>query len=752
MTWTRLLGKSSELPDAPKPEQTLPGHTSRVLSSARRILAKVGERALTAAALDPADWLPRFEFAVTFAAAIHDLGKASDQFQALVRRRLQHPQSARHEAITGLLMLGPLREPLFELACERDELAAWTALIAACGHHRKFPNDEDEWRVHPSSTDLTVHTDHPDFCKTCSIVAKILQTEAPELEPPSWSIGTRRSSLEPALDELLEQIDDEFERLTRTAEARRFAALVRGLLFGADVAGSALPREQLKISAWIDATLGERLTASNLDEILETRLRGHELRGFQRAIGSSRTTVTLVTAGCGTGKTAAAYAWARHHAHDRKLVFCYPTTGTTTEGFRGYLHDTDVASALVHSRALIDLEDMTVTGHDEDDHKDSLGRLEALRSWPARVTACTADTVLGALVLNRAGLFAFPVLCESAFVFDEVHAYDSRMFSLLLRLLELLPRTPVLLMTASMPDSRKQALHTVVADITEVPGPRDIEDHPRYILTPDPLAAPPWDAIDRVLRQGGKVLWVSNTVARAIERAEQWRARGGSENTTQLVYHSRFRYEDRKNRHAEVIRAFDPKATRPAIACTTQVCEMSLDLSADLLITDIAPPAALVQRLGRLNRRATPDNDDAPKPAHCLSVPFSKPYEDLEIDAGLQFWRSLADREIVRSQADLNRAFLATTPHEAISKFDINLRDTARSIPAPVREAGVASINILLPQDHDRVAADRLELQRCVIPIPYRAEIIRWPDRVHGVPIAPEGTFNYDERLGLKED
>ena len=37
--------------------------------------------------------------------------------------------------------------------------------------------------------------------------------------------------------------------------------------------------------------------------------------------------------------------------------------------------------------------------------------------------------------------------------------------------------------------------------------------------------------------------------------------------------------------------------------CDTQVAEMSLDLSATLLVSQIADPAGLIQRLGRLNRR-----------------------------------------------------------------------------------------------------------------------------------------------------
>ena len=58
----------------------------------------------------------------------------------------------------------------------------------------------------------------------------------------------------------------------------------------------------------------------------------------------------------GTGKTAAAYLWAARHADGKKLFFCYPTTGTATEGFLGYVHETKVEAKLIHSRAMVDLE------------------------------------------------------------------------------------------------------------------------------------------------------------------------------------------------------------------------------------------------------------------------------------------------------------------------------------------------------------------------------------------------------------
>ena len=75
-------------------------------------------------------------------------------------------------------------------------------------------------------------------------------------------------------------------------------------------------------------------------------------------------------------------------------------------------------------------------------------------------------------------------------------------------------------------------------------------------------------------------------------------------NTEVINYHSRFRLKDRQERHTETVKAFaySKDERKRAIAITTQVCEMSLDLDADILITELAPISALVQRFGRSNR------------------------------------------------------------------------------------------------------------------------------------------------------
>ena len=164
-------------------------------------------------------------------------------------------------------------------------------------------------------------------------------------------------------------------------------------------------------------------------------------------------------------------------------------------------------------------------------------------------------------------------------------------------------------MTASLPAVRREAIAGYLAQqgetLTEVPGPPEIEALPRYHRLESPR---PIEVVREELGRGGKVLWVCNTVARAMDTVD------GLAEWEPTVYHSRFRYEDRVTRHAEAISAFEAGRSQPALAVCTQVAEMSLDLSATLLVTDLAPVPAMIQRLGRLNRWALPPGAGDPSP------------------------------------------------------------------------------------------------------------------------------------------
>src|SRR5205823_15081295 len=101
-----------------------------------------------------------------------------------------------------------------------------------------------------------------------------------------------------------------------------------------------------------------------------------------------------------------------------------------------------------------------------------------------------------------------------------------------------------------------------------------------------------------------------------------------------------------------------------AILVATQVAEMSLDLSADLLISDIAPIPSLIQRMGRLNRRSTPDKPQPSKPALIRALPQGEPrvelpYERADLEKASRWLRSLVGYGRTLNQRSLSEAFAA---------------------------------------------------------------------------------------------
>ena len=150
-----------------------------------------------------------------------------------------------------------------------------------------------------------------------------------------------------------------------------------------------------------------------MQQILESRARSFrdsdpEQDQFQSDVAASEAPVTFVKAGCGTGKTYAAYKWAATHHAPRRLFFCYPTTGTATEGFH-YLYEPDVRADLFHSRRDVDFEIILTTGADSNDaDRDAAIRVESLDAWATPIVACTVDTVLGIVQNNKRGRFSWP--------------------------------------------------------------------------------------------------------------------------------------------------------------------------------------------------------------------------------------------------------------------------------------------------------------------------------------------------------
>ena len=650
-TFTHLLAKSC--PDAEEPPfaATLEGHTARVVESAQIINSFLSESLLEI--LPPAISADIWNDALFCAAWLHDIGKANDHFQTMLRNR-GVKQGVRHETLGIIIVEMLLADWLHDFWKKYPPWFKAAVLFSISGHHLKFPDNTRRTGIFKS--EVTFLGSHPQLARILKVGQQHFNLPpAPEFQDTEYSlIDFDELEIKELLRKIRRRYDEDF-----SGEEKKTIAMLKSTLMCADLAGSALPAKNIPVAKWLKQHLDSVFTSDELEKTIQEKLGKNRLKGFQAQIVEIQEKTILVEAGCGAGKTIAAYAWASKRARNRKLFFCYPTTATASEGFCNYLHDPGFEALLVHSRVKIDyqlLENMPVKTAVQRELQ-HLG-VEAVDTWPASAVVCTAHTVLGLLQNTRRGLYCWPSLARAVFVFDEIHSFSDLLFAHLLKFLQVFHHAPVLLMTATMPPQRKAALEEACAvrgGIKIIFGPEKREQAKRYLLKRS-NEDDAWIACRRVIETGGKVLWICNTVQRAMNIAQLAKDSG----LPVQPYHSRYRYMDRLKRQRTVIDGFKPD--QPAmLAVTTQVAEMSLDLSADLLITEYAPVPSLIQRMGRLNRFA--DEPEQPAPASFLLPENAMPYA--QTDAEEELWREInawldqvADGQ-PKSQRDLSDAFIA---------------------------------------------------------------------------------------------
>lgn len=740
-----LLAKSS-LPGGSDWQGThhLVGHTATVVASITTLVRILGQCLREQFGLAHIA-IETLEATAKLAAYLHDWGKANHQFQGVVRYPLiclaskyrqnpkDHPQLIRHE-VASVLLAWEFREWLKQ--CPNADFMV--ALAAAGGHHLKLGGTQGQQtnalgEIRDGSGDpyLFWYVNHRYFEKLLRFGKRVLKL--PRTIPKfrlseRWDIRMIKKKRQEVLNAFIEWEPD-----------LGFLAVVKALLIAADAIGSASAQVSTNIQEWIRSELENTLTEADLQKVIAARRGEYPLRPFQVDLKDKSKRVTLARAGCGTGKTLGAYNWALRHGIGRKLFFCYPTTGTSTEGFLDYVHN-QVESELLHSRSQVDLE-LACTGEEEENGDGSVNevaqKLEAFKAWGAKVNICTVDTVLGLLQCHRRPLYCFPALANAAFVFDEVHCYDNALFGALLRFLQVV-KAPILLMSASFLPTQVEAIRNAVGEEVEIiAGPQELEKLPRYRFHEQDQ--PDWERIKAELNNGGKVLWVCNQVNTAIAIYQEAKKMG----LTPLLYHSRFRYEDRVKQHRAVVEAF--KQDQAILAITTQVAEMSLDLSATLLVTQVADPAGLIQRLGRLNRQYCGHSCDA------LFYPDKNvgfPYKKGDLEAGWALVRTFKEQDVSQRQlADwLEQLNISSKPKEHCVWLD----GLWRTYSAPLREAGY-TVTALLEQDLEKVSSLKSsELPRYTLPL-LTKNIKGWQRHKSGYLIAPKEQWGYCPELGAFE-
>jgi len=412
----------------------------------------------------------------------------------------------------------------------------------------------------------------------------------------------------------------ETPKLTFTTEAQHLFA---GLLMTADWMASGFAFEpgtsQRRAEALLDATVwrdwwNSRATPLGL-------LGDRTPRASQAAFAELSLDERLVVleAPTGTGKTEAALIWASRLVEAGLvdgLYFAVPTRSAATE-----LHERVgrlMASAHPKLRGkvvraipgMLDVDDVR-----PDYPAESWAVAAPKRVFAAPVAVGTIDQALLSAVKTRHAWMRAAMLSRHLLVVDEVHASDRYMASLTTALVSrhlnlggyALAMSATLGETALAQLQGRSRLNFDSAVAAPYPAIRTsfgvlplgatTDRTTRIVFEPHRNAAE--IARQAVMADGQKVLWLRGTVRDAVSDFEMFEALG----VPSMLHHSHYAVDDRSWLDDQLMSVFGVNGSaRPVVAVTTQTAEQSLDIDADLLVTDACPADVLLQRLGRLHR------------------------------------------------------------------------------------------------------------------------------------------------------
>lgn len=374
----------------------------------------------------------------------------------------------------------------------------------------------------------------------------------------------------------------------------------------------------------------------------------------------------IVEAPMGGGKTEAALAGAYRRwseGNERGLFFAMPTQLTSNrirdrvEDFFKRVVSEDSALALAHGNAwLLENRIRSLQPQPAETPGESDNAVEAnawfsdnRRAMLAPFGVGTIDQALMAVVPVKHSALRMFGLGGKVVVIDEVHSYDPFTSALVDRLVSWLIELggTVIVLSATLTAARRASLveaadgrEEITPDayplLTKVATGNALAEHVRIDAQQGaerevgirrlPANEELWmDEVASVARNGACVLVIRNTVALAQESYRALKAHCTESGIEFGLIHSRFTQSEREKNETRwtglLGREGSNRPENGAILVGTQVLEQSLDIDADLLVTDLAPTDLILQRIGRLHRHQRRRPEGCEKPLCIILCP-----------------------------------------------------------------------------------------------------------------------------------
>jgi len=559
-------------------------------------------------------------------AILHDIGKASSLFQQTLSKSFQRPPGFvfRHE-IASLFFISLLNE---------DEKYPIIDMIVA--HHKSIYQDAGGKGI------LDMIENDPD-CLSKHL--KHFDIWSKDALPILSSLGFNTTPI------TTQQAETNFWEVVDYCESKKYGySQWKGVLIAADHLASAM-------EGCSSAFLKKLFIQPDLSYY---HSRKSELYPLSLLTTNDVRLHTLVTAPTGAGKTDFLIRRCKG-----RVFYTLPFQASINamyERIKDDLKDTNADIRLLHAASSIKIENGKI---EEKILQRHIGASIKILTPHQLASLAFATKGYEAMIADLKG-------CDV--ILDEIHTYSETTQAIVLKIVEILCSIGcrVHIGTATMPKVLYDRLVEILggkSNIYEVSLPEiALNTFDRHIIHKANSIELLKKVIDDAIELKQKILLVCNQVKRAQKLYKSLAL--DYPDVQKMLVHSRFK-RGKRSLLEDDLRNIYNKSTEACLVVSTQVVEVSLDISFDLMITECAPIDALIQRFGRINRKRTKDTIGKYKPIYVLNPPTVKtdalPYG---LEVLQRTYEALPDGELMKES---NSQYLINRVYPSIEFVDIDL-------------------------------------------------------------------------------
>lgn len=663
-------------------------------------------------------------------AVLHDIGKVSPVFQKRLFEKTNYKKIYRHE-IGSIFFLSLFPENIHSQLIE---------MIIA--HHKSIKKDSGEKGI-------------LDLCKIFGDEIADSHLTAWETWSPdalkildSFGIRTEEISREKAKENYYEVVN----YCKKEINAENGYSEWRGLLNSADYFASAF----------------ENKTEKYLKPAFKTPktsffYRKHELYPLSLKDSNSLKKHTIVVAPTGAGKTDYLFRRTR-----KRVFYTLPFQASINAMYKRIKNDLKESNPELDIRLLHSASRVVIKDQEE----------KVLQNLVGSSIKILTPHQLASIIFGTSGYESIILdLKGNDVILDEIHTYNKASRAIVLKIVEVLKNIGcrIHIGTATMPSDLYRRILDIFGreNVLEVKlENEELEKFNRHIIHKLDELEDSYQIISKAVSENKKILLVANRV----DKAQKWfsEIKEFYPDISTLLLHSRFKRGDRNQKEQDLM-GIDEKgiplnkfntSEKACIVVSTQVVEVSLDISFDLMITETAPLDSLIQRFGRVNRKRTKETIGKYRPIYVI-----KPTEDkkealpYDVDVLKKSYNELPDNELLKEielQNKIDMVFPTVdlmniethTIFKHNEKWSIDkLTNRNKSILFDLLE--IESVSVIMESDVERYMDADFE-ERMMLEVPMRFWSVKRYEQLKGYGndpfILPDDLYSYEEGLNIKKE